>query len=52
MTVRVLIVDDHPLTREALGSLLAANGLVYAFGTARNFGSAPSITAVDLMVAP
>ena len=26
MTVRVLIVDDHPLTREALGSLLAANG--------------------------
>jgi two-component system nitrate/nitrite response regulator NarL len=25
MTVRVLIVDDHPLTREALGSLLAAN---------------------------
>ena len=26
MTVRVLIVDDHPLTREALGSLLGANG--------------------------
>jgi DNA-binding NarL/FixJ family response regulator len=26
MTVRVMIVDDHPLTREALGSLLAANG--------------------------
>ena len=26
MTARVLIVDDHPLTREALGSLLAANG--------------------------
>jgi DNA-binding NarL/FixJ family response regulator len=26
MTAQVLIVDDHPLTREALGSLLAANG--------------------------
>jgi DNA-binding NarL/FixJ family response regulator len=26
MTARVLIVDDHPLTREALGSLLSANG--------------------------
>jgi DNA-binding NarL/FixJ family response regulator len=26
MTVRVLIVDDHPLTREALASLLGANG--------------------------
>jgi DNA-binding NarL/FixJ family response regulator len=26
MTARVLIVDDHPLTRDALGSLLAANG--------------------------
>jgi DNA-binding NarL/FixJ family response regulator len=26
MTARVLIVDDHPLTREALASLLAANG--------------------------
>src|SRR4029079_1213108 len=25
MTVRVLIVDDHALTREAVGSLLAAN---------------------------
>jgi two-component system, NarL family, nitrate/nitrite response regulator NarL len=25
MTARVLIVDDHPLTREALASLLAAN---------------------------
>jgi two-component system nitrate/nitrite response regulator NarL len=26
MTVRVLIVDDHPLTRDALGRLLAAHG--------------------------
>jgi DNA-binding NarL/FixJ family response regulator len=26
MTARVLIVDDHPLTREALASLLSANG--------------------------
>jgi DNA-binding NarL/FixJ family response regulator len=26
MTARILIVDDHPLTREALGSLLSANG--------------------------
>ncbi|HZO98412.1 MAG TPA: response regulator transcription factor [Gaiellaceae bacterium] len=26
MTARVLIVDDHPLTREALASLLGANG--------------------------
>jgi DNA-binding NarL/FixJ family response regulator len=26
MTTRILIVDDHPLTREALGSLLSANG--------------------------
>jgi DNA-binding NarL/FixJ family response regulator len=26
MTARVLIADDHPLTREALGSLLSANG--------------------------
>jgi DNA-binding NarL/FixJ family response regulator len=26
MTARTLIVDDHPLTREALASLLAANG--------------------------
>jgi subtilisin family serine protease len=32
--------------------LLAANGLVYAFGTARNFGSAPGVRAVDLMLAP
>jgi DNA-binding NarL/FixJ family response regulator len=26
MTTRLLIVDDHPLTRDALASLLAANG--------------------------
>ena len=26
MTARILIVDDHPLTREALASLLSANG--------------------------
>jgi DNA-binding NarL/FixJ family response regulator len=26
MTARVLIVDDHPLTREALAGLLSANG--------------------------
>src|SRR3954451_23771991 len=26
MTARVLIVDDHPLTREALSGLLGANG--------------------------
>jgi hypothetical protein len=31
--------------------LLAANGLVYAFGTAKNFGSAPGVHAVDLMLA-
>jgi subtilisin family serine protease len=31
--------------------LLAANGLVYAFGTAKNFGSAPGVRAVDLMLA-
>jgi len=32
--------------------LLAANGLVYSFGTAKNFGSAPGTNAVDLMLAP
>jgi type VII secretion-associated serine protease mycosin len=32
--------------------LLAANGAVYAFGTAKNFGSAPGMNAVDLMLAP
>ncbi len=32
--------------------LLGANGSVFAFGTAKNFGSAPGINAVDLMVAP
>jgi DNA-binding NarL/FixJ family response regulator len=26
MSVRILLVDDHPLTREALGSLLTQNG--------------------------
>ena len=26
MTARILIADDHPLTREALGGLLSANG--------------------------
>ncbi len=26
MTARILIVDDHPLTRDALAALLAANG--------------------------
>ena len=26
MTARILIVDDHPLTREALGGLLTSNG--------------------------
>jgi DNA-binding NarL/FixJ family response regulator len=28
MATRVLIVDDHPLTRDALGSLLTQNGFV------------------------
>jgi hypothetical protein len=32
--------------------LLAANGTVYSFGTAKNFGSAPGVNAVDLMLAP
>ncbi len=32
--------------------LLAADGSVYSFGTAKNFGSAPGINAVDLMLAP
>jgi hypothetical protein len=32
--------------------LLGADGSVYAFGTARFFGSAPGIQAVDLMLAP
>jgi hypothetical protein len=31
--------------------LLAGNGLVYSFGTAKNFGSAPGVRAVDLMLA-
>jgi DNA-binding NarL/FixJ family response regulator len=30
MTARVLIVDDHPLTRDALGRLLAAHGFEVA----------------------
>jgi DNA-binding NarL/FixJ family response regulator len=30
MTTRVLIVDDHPLTRDALGSLLTQNGFALA----------------------
>jgi subtilisin family serine protease len=32
--------------------LLTANGSVYAFGTAKNYGSAPGVNAVDLMLAP
>jgi len=32
--------------------LLGVDGSVYAFGTARFFGSAPGIQAVDLMLAP
>jgi hypothetical protein len=32
--------------------LLGTNGAVYAFGTAKFFGSAPGVNAVDLMVAP
>ena len=31
--------------------LLGSNGAVYSFGTAKFFGSAPGIHAVDLMVA-
>ena len=31
--------------------LLGSNGAVYAFGTAKFFGAAPGIQAVDLMVA-
>src|ERR687884_1773446 len=30
MATRVLIVDDHPLTRDALGSLLTQNGFTLA----------------------
>ena len=30
----------------------ASNGAVYAFGTAKFFGSAPGVHAVDLMIAP
>jgi len=29
-----------------------SSGVVYAFGTAKNFGSAPGVHAVDLMLAP
>jgi type VII secretion-associated serine protease mycosin len=32
--------------------LLGADGSLYSFGTARFFGSAPGVPAVDLMVAP
>jgi hypothetical protein len=32
--------------------LLGTDGAVYSFGTARSFGAAPGIHAVDLMVAP
>ena len=32
--------------------LLGSNGSVYSFGTAKFFGSAPGIPAVDLMLAP
>ena len=31
--------------------LLGSNGAVYSFGTAKFFGSAPGVQAVDLMVA-
>jgi two-component system, NarL family, nitrate/nitrite response regulator NarL len=55
MKVRVLIVDDHPLTREALGSLLSANdfdvvgqaaGAVEAVALARELQ--PQLIVLDL----
>lgn len=39
MASRILIVDDHPLTRDALGSLLRAHGLDVV-GTASDGGEA------------
>src|SRR2546430_11671287 len=42
MATRVLIVDDHPLTRDALGALLTQNGFSLA-------GEAPDgETAIEL----
>ena len=32
--------------------LLGSDGAVFSFGSARFFGSAPGIAAVDLMLAP
>ena len=32
--------------------LLGSDGAVYSFGTAKFFGAAPGISAVDLMLAP
>jgi len=55
MKVRVLIVDDHPLTREALGSLLSANdfdvvgraaGAIEAVALARELQ--PQLIVLDL----
>ena len=55
MTARILIVDDHPLTREALASLLAANGFEVvgqAAGGAEAVGLAgelrPDLIVLDL----
>jgi DNA-binding NarL/FixJ family response regulator len=55
MTARVLIVDDHPLTREALASLLAANDFEVvgqAAGGAEAIGAAaelrPALIVLDL----
>ena len=57
MTERILIVDDHPLTRDALAGLLAQNGfdvvgqagsgeeaIARAGGEARNWTVADEIT--------
>ncbi len=55
MTIRVLIADDHPLTREALAGLLAANGfevVAQASGGLEAIASAgelrPDVVVLDL----
>ncbi len=48
MTERVLIVDDHPLTRDALSTLLAQNG----FDVVGELGSAEEAIAAAGALAP